>query len=52
MDRTRETDSEIAAVLETQRRTIEKHVEHILRKLLVENRTAAALLGAKAGFGL
>jgi DNA-binding CsgD family transcriptional regulator len=35
---------EIAIILGMSRRTVEKHVEHILEKLGVENRTAAALL--------
>jgi DNA-binding CsgD family transcriptional regulator len=44
------TDAEIAAILETRPRTIEKHVARILAKLAVENRTAAALAGTQAGF--
>jgi DNA-binding CsgD family transcriptional regulator len=35
---------EIAVILGMGRRTVEKHVERILEKLGVENRTAAALL--------
>jgi DNA-binding CsgD family transcriptional regulator len=35
---------EIAAILRIGQRTVEKHVEHILVKLGVENRTTAALL--------
>jgi DNA-binding CsgD family transcriptional regulator len=35
---------EIAMILRIGQRTVEKHVEHILLKLGVENRTAAALL--------
>jgi DNA-binding NarL/FixJ family response regulator len=38
------TDPEIAMILGTRPRTIEKHVEHILAKLGVENRTTAALM--------
>jgi Response regulator containing a CheY-like receiver domain and an HTH DNA-binding domain len=38
------TDPEIAIILGTRPRTIEKHVEHILAKLGVENRTTAALM--------
>jgi DNA-binding CsgD family transcriptional regulator len=36
------TNEEIATILGFSRRTAEKHVEHIIRKLGVENRTAAA----------
>jgi DNA-binding CsgD family transcriptional regulator len=39
---------EIGVILGTKRRTISKHVEHILSKLNVENRTAAAVWGAQA----
>jgi DNA-binding CsgD family transcriptional regulator len=35
---------EIGVILGTKRRTISKHVENILRKLNVENRTAAAAI--------
>jgi DNA-binding CsgD family transcriptional regulator len=35
---------EIGVILGTKRRTISKHVEHILNKLNVENRTAAAAI--------
>jgi DNA-binding CsgD family transcriptional regulator len=35
---------EIAAILEMRPRTVEKHVEHILEKLGVENRTSASLM--------
>jgi DNA-binding CsgD family transcriptional regulator len=35
---------EIGVILGTKRRTISKHVEHILTKLNVENRTAAAAI--------
>jgi DNA-binding CsgD family transcriptional regulator len=38
------TNPEIAMILHSQTRTIEKHVERILSKLAVENRTAAAIL--------
>lgn len=37
------TNREIALILKMRSRTVEKHVEHILRKLGVENRVAAAL---------
>lgn len=35
---------DIALILQVRSRTVEKHVEHILGKLDVENRTAAALI--------
>ena len=38
------TNAEISVILLVGSRTVEKHVENILRKLSVENRTAAALL--------
>jgi DNA-binding response OmpR family regulator/DNA-binding CsgD family transcriptional regulator len=38
------TNGEIGLILDSSRRTIEKHVEHILEKLRVENRGAAARL--------
>lgn len=38
------TNAEIARILGSSARTIEKHVERVLEKLGVENRTAAALL--------
>jgi DNA-binding CsgD family transcriptional regulator len=38
------TNVEIGLILAAKPRTVEKHVERILRKLRVENRTAAALL--------
>ena len=38
------TNPEIALILGSSRRTVEKHVEHILEKLGVETRTAAANL--------
>lgn len=38
------TNREIAVILGTAPRTVEKHVESLLRKLQVENRTAAALI--------
>lgn len=42
------TNPEIATILHMQARTVEKHVERILVKLAVENRTAAALVIADA----
>ncbi len=46
------TNSEIAALLGMNARTVEKHVERILEKLGVENRTAAArLITGSASFG-
>jgi DNA-binding CsgD family transcriptional regulator len=41
------TNPEIATILRTPVRTIEKHVEHILHKLGVDNRSAAALYVAE-----
>jgi len=38
------TNREIALILDLAARTVEKHLESILRKLCVENRTAAAIL--------
>lgn len=38
------TNAEIAIILGTSSRTVEKHIEHVLRKLHVENRTTAAVL--------
>lgn len=45
------SNGEIAAILRKSPRTVEKHVENILGKLGVENRTAAAMivLGTSAG---
>ena len=43
------TNPEIAFVLGASARTVEKHVENILEKLGVENRTTAAVVIAKAG---
>lgn len=37
-------DSEIAQILDSKTRTVEKHVQHILARLGVETRTAAALV--------
>ena len=37
------TNGEIGTILCISTRTVEKHVENLLRKLHVENRTAAAL---------
>jgi DNA-binding CsgD family transcriptional regulator len=47
------TNSEIAVILHTSPRTIEKHMEHILVKVGVENRTAvvAMLMGPKLADG-
>ena len=45
------TNSEIAVILRAKPRTIEKHMENILEKLGVENRTAAAVLIAQRGDG-
>jgi DNA-binding NarL/FixJ family response regulator len=42
------TDLEIALILGASPRTIEKHVQSILAKLGVENRTAAAIVGIEA----
>jgi DNA-binding CsgD family transcriptional regulator len=41
------TNHEIAAILAATPRTIEKHVEHILQKMAVENRAAAAIAMAE-----
>ena len=38
------TNFEIGVILNIRARTVEKHVEHLLRKLHVENRVSAALL--------
>jgi DNA-binding NarL/FixJ family response regulator len=43
------TNRQIGMALGVSPRTIEKHVERILAKLGVENRTRAALLTAEAG---
>jgi hypothetical protein len=40
------TNEEIAIILQVSPRTVEKHLEHILAQLGVENRTAAALAAA------
>ena len=40
------TNEEIGIILQVSARTVEKHLEHILAKLGVENRTAAALAAA------
>jgi DNA-binding CsgD family transcriptional regulator len=37
------TNWEISVICRVSARTVEKHVEHILRKLNVENRTAAVV---------
>jgi DNA-binding CsgD family transcriptional regulator len=44
------TNGEIAIILETSRRTVEKHVEQILARLGVETRTAAAAMALESGF--
>jgi DNA-binding NarL/FixJ family response regulator len=46
------TNPEIAIILQTRPRTIEKHMEKILEKLGVENRTAAAMMIAGAEVAL
>ncbi len=43
------TNAEIARILGSSARTVEKHVERVLEKLGVENRTSAALLISNAG---
>jgi DNA-binding NarL/FixJ family response regulator len=43
------TNRKIGVVLKVSPRTIEKHVERILAKLGVKNRTCAALIGAETG---
>ena len=35
------TNAEVGLILDSAKRTVEKHVEHILEKLGVENRAAA-----------
>jgi len=35
------TNAEVGVILDSAKRTVEKHVEHILEKLGVENRAAA-----------
>jgi len=40
------TNEEIGIILQVSARTVEKHLEHILAQLGVENRTAAALAAA------
>lgn len=41
------TNAEIATILSSSRRTVEKHVEHLLAKLGVENRASAARVAAE-----
>ena len=45
-------NSEVAIILGSARRTVEKHVEHILGKLHAENRAAAIRTALKAMGGL
>jgi len=42
------TNPEIAVILQLSARTVEKHMERILEKIGVENRTAAAVVAAQA----
>jgi DNA-binding CsgD family transcriptional regulator len=42
------TNLEIGVILETSRRTVEKHLEHVFEKLGVATRTAAAVYALKA----
>lgn len=44
------TNEDIATILQISSRTVSKHVENILAKLAVENRTAAAIKVVRAGF--
>lgn len=44
------TNEDIAAILSISKGTVSKHIESILAKLAVENRTAAAIRAVKAGF--
>ena len=44
------TNPKIGAPLKVSPRTIEKHVERILAKLSVNNRTCAAMLAAESGY--
>ena len=44
------SDREIAAALSISERTAGNHVQHIMQKLNVESRTAAALVAARQGF--
>ena len=41
-------NSEIASILSSKTRTVQKHVQNIFKKLGVETRTAAALLALEA----
>jgi len=45
---TGKTNSEIGDILGVSPRTVQKHLEHIFRKLGVKTRTAAAVLGRVA----
>ena|SRR6516165_5780596 len=40
-------NGEIAAILETSKRTVDKHAQRIFCKLMVETRTAAAIIAFK-----
>ena len=42
------TNPEISIILQAAIRTVEKHMERILEKLAVENRTSAAVMIAQA----
>jgi DNA-binding NarL/FixJ family response regulator len=44
------TNREIARIVSSSARTVEKHVERVLAKLGVENRTAAAVMVAEASW--
>ncbi len=45
------TNGDVATILSSSRRTVEKHVEHILEKLGVENRATAARVAAERLLG-
>jgi len=44
------TNPEIAVILQISPRTVEKHMEHILEKLKVENRAAAAVVISRSSY--